>query len=178
MLAIANVPIVWLFGIRNNILIWLTGWSFSTFNSFHRWAARVATIEAIIHSIAYTVEAFLGMSHCFWTMFRSVLIAVMLIRKFFIDGGSAEYDEEWTQQYWWMGAIVCTSPPNTISGTVHNISIKPTGYYMHGRHVHACNISIPKMHVRYVSHSSYWTWRAFYCYLMVVSDMSHKLSYW
>jgi hypothetical protein len=61
-LAMANFPFLWTFGMRNNMLLWLTGWSFSTFNQFHRWIARVATVEAAIHSIAYTVEAFLGTS--------------------------------------------------------------------------------------------------------------------
>ena len=45
---------------RNNVLLWLTGWNFSTFNAFHRWTARVATVEAALHGIAYTAEAFLG----------------------------------------------------------------------------------------------------------------------
>jgi Ferric reductase like transmembrane component len=45
---------------RNNVLLWVTGWSFSTFNKFHKWVARVVTVEAILHSIGYTVEAFLG----------------------------------------------------------------------------------------------------------------------
>jgi hypothetical protein len=40
---------------NNNILIWLTGWGFGTFNTFHRWIARVATVQAILHSIGYTV---------------------------------------------------------------------------------------------------------------------------
>jgi hypothetical protein len=39
-LAYANLAIFWLFGIRNNMLIWLTGWDFATFARFHRWVAR------------------------------------------------------------------------------------------------------------------------------------------
>ena len=54
-LAYANLPILWLFAIRNNILIWMTGWDFATFNRFHRWVARIATLEAVLHSIRYTV---------------------------------------------------------------------------------------------------------------------------
>ena len=46
---------LWLFGLRNNIFIWATGWNFRTFNIFHRHIARVATIYAIVHSIGYTV---------------------------------------------------------------------------------------------------------------------------
>lgn len=54
----ANLPIIWLFAIRNNILIWATGWDFATFNRFHRWIARLATAQAIAHSIGHTVLAF------------------------------------------------------------------------------------------------------------------------
>jgi ferric reductase like protein len=44
-----------MFSGRNNIFIWLTGWEFSVFNLFHRHIARVATLQAIIHSVSYTV---------------------------------------------------------------------------------------------------------------------------
>lgn len=50
----ANLPILWMFSGRNNIFLWLTGWSFSTFNIFHRHIARIATIQAVVHSIAYS----------------------------------------------------------------------------------------------------------------------------
>lgn len=53
-LAVANMPILWLFGGRNNILLWMTGWNFATYNSFHRWISRVVIIQVIIHSIGYT----------------------------------------------------------------------------------------------------------------------------
>lgn len=55
MLAYANLCLLWLFGGRNNPFLWATGWKFSTFNLFHRAIARVATIQAIVHSIGYTV---------------------------------------------------------------------------------------------------------------------------
>lgn len=38
----------------------MAGWSTETFIPFHRWVARVATLEAIIRSIGYSVDAFLG----------------------------------------------------------------------------------------------------------------------
>lgn len=53
--SLASLPLIWMFGGRNNIFIWLTGWQFSTFNLFHRHLARVATVQAIIHSFGYTV---------------------------------------------------------------------------------------------------------------------------
>ncbi|KAJ5666584.1 hypothetical protein N7462_010993 [Penicillium macrosclerotiorum] len=45
-MAFANLPLLWLLGGRNNILIWATGWSFATFNTFHRHVARIATLQA------------------------------------------------------------------------------------------------------------------------------------
>ncbi|KAH7333180.1 ferric-chelate reductase [Rhexocercosporidium sp. MPI-PUGE-AT-0058] len=56
----ANLPLIWAFGIRNNTLLWLTGWDFATYNNFHRWVARVSTIEAVLHSVAYTVMILAG----------------------------------------------------------------------------------------------------------------------
>jgi predicted ferric reductase len=49
-----NLPLLWLFAGRNDFLMWITGWSFSSFNLMHRWVARVAVVQAIVHSIGYT----------------------------------------------------------------------------------------------------------------------------
>lgn len=40
---------------RNNLLMGMTGWDFGTFNNFHRWIARIATLQAVVHSVGYTV---------------------------------------------------------------------------------------------------------------------------
>lgn len=40
---------------RNNVVIWLTGWDFGSYNNFHRWVARVATLQAVLHSVGYTI---------------------------------------------------------------------------------------------------------------------------
>ncbi|KAF2083679.1 hypothetical protein K490DRAFT_51054 [Saccharata proteae CBS 121410] len=53
-MAISNLPWLWLFAGRNNVFLWATGWKFSTFNLFHRHIARVATLEAIVHAAGYT----------------------------------------------------------------------------------------------------------------------------
>ncbi|EEY17807.1 ferric-chelate reductase [Verticillium alfalfae VaMs.102] len=50
-----NFPVIWLFAMRNNLVIWLTGWDFGSYNNFHRWVARVATLQAVLHSIGYTI---------------------------------------------------------------------------------------------------------------------------
>lgn len=59
-MAVANFALLWAFAGRNDVLLWLTGWNFGTMNVFHRWIARVVTVEAIVHSVCYTVVTFLG----------------------------------------------------------------------------------------------------------------------
>lgn len=59
-LAVANMPIVWLFAGRNDVFLWLTGWDFGAFNMFHRYVARVLTVQVIIHSVGYTVIYLMG----------------------------------------------------------------------------------------------------------------------
>ena len=54
-MSFANFPLLWLFGGRNNILMWATGWSFATFNIYHRHVARVATLQGVVHSLLYVV---------------------------------------------------------------------------------------------------------------------------
>jgi hypothetical protein len=54
-LSFANTPLLIALAGRNNILIWLTGWSFDTFQLYHRWIARVVLAEATAHVIAYTL---------------------------------------------------------------------------------------------------------------------------
>ena len=73
----ANIPLIWILATRNSILAWLTGWSFATLSSFHRWVAFVATMEAIVHSVAYTV--------------------------YYVKSGS--YHSSFSEQYWYCGVI-------------------------------------------------------------------------
>jgi hypothetical protein len=54
-ISLINFPLIWVFGMRNNTLMWLTGWGFGTYNNFHRWVARVSTAQAVVHSIGYTI---------------------------------------------------------------------------------------------------------------------------
>ena len=57
-LSLVNLSIAILFAGRNNILIAITGWSQTAFLTLHRWAARVAVLQAVVHSIAYTLAYF------------------------------------------------------------------------------------------------------------------------
>ncbi|OAA55748.1 ferric-chelate reductase [Cordyceps fumosorosea ARSEF 2679] len=64
----ANFPAIWLFGMRNNVALWLTGWDFGTYNNFHRWVARISTAQAVVHSVGYTV---LILRHGGWSSFAA-----------------------------------------------------------------------------------------------------------
>jgi predicted ferric reductase len=79
-LSLANFPLIWLFGTRNNVLMWLTGWGFGCYNNFHRWAARVATVQAVVHSIGYT-------------------------EMIFERGTWATFMKYWSKHYFWNGEI-------------------------------------------------------------------------
>ncbi|EXJ83520.1 hypothetical protein A1O1_07143 [Capronia coronata CBS 617.96] len=76
----ANLTLIYLFATRNNLLLWITGWSFETFMQFHRWVARVSTVQAIIHSLAYTIYVL-------------------------VEGGVQHYWSVWRQRYWYWGGI-------------------------------------------------------------------------
>lgn len=44
-------PLIFLFGSRNNFLLWTTNWSHSTFLVLHRWVARVFAFQSLLHSV-------------------------------------------------------------------------------------------------------------------------------
>lgn len=79
-ISLANFPLVWLFGMRNDALMWMTGWGFGTYNAFHRWVARVATLQAVIHSLGYTL---------------------MVLES----GGWSHFLRYWSKHYFWNGEL-------------------------------------------------------------------------
>ncbi|KAH8724234.1 ferric-chelate reductase-like protein [Phaeosphaeriaceae sp. PMI808] len=79
-ISFVNFPLVWLFGMRNDVLMWITGWGFGTYNAFHRWIARVATLQAVVHSVGYTI---------------------MIMDT----GGWSHFLNYWTEHYFWNGEL-------------------------------------------------------------------------
>ncbi|KAL6452303.1 CFL1 Probable ferric reductase transmembrane component [Candida maltosa Xu316] len=53
LLASALMPLLILFGGRNNFLQWVTRWDYSTFIMFHRWISRAVVGLIFIHSFFY-----------------------------------------------------------------------------------------------------------------------------
>jgi hypothetical protein len=103
-ISMANLPLIWLFGTRNNTLIWLTGWGFGTYNNFHRWVARVATVQAVVHSIGYT-EMVWESGYLLHVVSPNYSLTVSL------GGGWNTYLKYWTKLYFWNGELVCNRPP-------------------------------------------------------------------
>lgn len=64
-LATVQFPLLTLFALRNNVLQWLCGWSYSTFNAYHRAVARVTYILLIVHAV---------MKHVFSASYGSSLV--------------------------------------------------------------------------------------------------------
>ncbi|KAF2009999.1 hypothetical protein BU24DRAFT_436872 [Aaosphaeria arxii CBS 175.79] len=79
-LIMANLPLMWTFAMRNNILSWISGWTFATFSSFHRWIARVVMAELVAHAVAYSLSDY-------------------------YSGGLKKYYAQWPQEYWWWGVV-------------------------------------------------------------------------
>ncbi|KAF7589934.1 hypothetical protein BBP40_003514 [Aspergillus hancockii] len=87
----ANLPLVWLFAGRNNVFIWATGWSFASFNIFHRHVAWIATIQAVLHTVLYLVIFFrydnvwkkLQKPYLFWG--TVAMVGMILISPFAIQ---------------------------------------------------------------------------------------------
>jgi NAD(P)H-flavin reductase len=79
-----NLPLLWVLAGRNDVLLWLTGWSYASASLFHRWVARVATLQAIVHSAAYTWlekdELAASFKERYWAtgVFATVTMALLL----------------------------------------------------------------------------------------------------
>ncbi|KAK7026116.1 hypothetical protein VNI00_015691 [Paramarasmius palmivorus] len=83
----ALAPLVILFAGRNNILLWMTNWSHSTYLLLHRWIARIYTIQVLIHSITGlvlyqdmgTYSSNLTQPYWIWGAVATVAICVLLL---------------------------------------------------------------------------------------------------
>lgn len=82
-MAISQLPVVWIFATRNDPLLWVTGWSLATYNRFHRWVARQCMLLAVVHAICFSIYT--------WKSGMGL-----------ID----YYSSSWTMTYFYCGAMV------------------------------------------------------------------------
>ncbi|KAF2873527.1 ferric reductase like transmembrane component-domain-containing protein [Massariosphaeria phaeospora] len=82
-LSFVNLALAILFSSRNNVLLYLTNWSHSTFLLVHRWIAVICTLQACLHS------------------------AIWL--RLYILMGKEDYNTETKDRYWIWGIIATLS---------------------------------------------------------------------
>ncbi|USP77444.1 hypothetical protein yc1106_04718 [Curvularia clavata] len=104
-ISMANFPLVWLFGMRNDVLIWMTGWGFGTYNAFHRWVARVATVQAVLHSLGYTI----------------MILA---------NEGWSGFQQYWTRHYFWNGELATIAMCTLLALSVYTIRRKHYDFFL------------------------------------------------
>lgn len=56
-MAFGKIPLLILFAGRNDFLLWITGWSYSTFLHFHKVVAWWMFVDSLIHSVSYTIQS-------------------------------------------------------------------------------------------------------------------------
>ncbi|KAL6927636.1 hypothetical protein ACO0SA_004258 [Hanseniaspora valbyensis] len=92
-LAICQLPLVFLMAGQNNLLITLTGWDYKTFNFFHKWIARLCVFLIGVHAVTYFNFAFNNGTFKYrWTLekwrcaclgFFSIIVLILgTIRRF------------------------------------------------------------------------------------------------
>ncbi|CAI5759174.1 unnamed protein product [Candida verbasci] len=50
------IPLIILFGGRNNVLQFVTNWDYATFIMYHRWISRITILLVIVHAITFSVS--------------------------------------------------------------------------------------------------------------------------
>ena len=91
-LAFCQMPVLFLFSSRNNILLWLTNWSHSTYMLLHRWIARFFLLQTLLHSIIswvlymddghYSKEV--SMPLWYWGIVGTVAAVIIVLTSFLI----------------------------------------------------------------------------------------------
>lgn len=104
-LGYANLGLAIVFSGRNSLLYAVTGWSQTTFLTIHRWVSRVATVQAIVHSIIYTVT-------------------------YFWSGGAAGYYAEAKKAYYWWGIIATVAMSIAIAVSVLPIRLRAYEFFL------------------------------------------------
>lgn len=85
-LSFANLPLLVLYSGRNNILLWVTNFSHTTFLLLHRWVARLCMLQAVLHSAMYLQIYVVANSHTeesklpywYWGVIGTLALALLI----------------------------------------------------------------------------------------------------
>lgn len=89
-LSLANIPLVILFAGRNNMLLWITNWSRTTFLLLHRWIAFVSMFEAVVHTLIFLytyasnlsgddLSELMGKPYWIWGSIGTISLALLIV---------------------------------------------------------------------------------------------------
>ncbi|WVQ80311.1 hypothetical protein IAT38_002416 [Cryptococcus sp. DSM 104549] len=90
-----NIPLLWVLAGRNDVILYLTGWSFASMNIFHRWVARVTVLQGIIHSIAWTIIEWDYYDTMFAEMYWSTGVAATVVMSLLLPFSIKPIRERW-----------------------------------------------------------------------------------
>ncbi|KAK0211209.1 ferric reductase like transmembrane component-domain-containing protein [Desarmillaria ectypa] len=82
------MPLLMLTVGRMNFLVWITHWSYDSWNIFHRWIGRLALIFAIVHTVLYLIYAHLvgriwvNFSKLYWNCGFVALAMYLILSSF------------------------------------------------------------------------------------------------
>ena len=84
-LSFANLTLMLLYSARNNLLLWITDWSHSTFLLLHRWVGYIAIVQACVHSAALLhvyirIEAYetdVHLPYWYWGVIATVAMVIL-----------------------------------------------------------------------------------------------------
>jgi hypothetical protein len=103
-IAFVLAPLVFLFSSRNNILLWMTNWSHSTFLLLHRWVARIFALHVLLHTLLalplyYPAEA--KKDYWIWGAVATVAVMILVV-------ASGLYVRRFTYEFFLISHVVLT----------------------------------------------------------------------
>ncbi|CAO3660389.1 unnamed protein product [Umbelopsis ramanniana] len=69
-ISFTQLPMVFLFSGKNNVMLYVTGWSYDRFTVAHKWISRTMFFHGLVHSIAYTVYPYITMDYDGWELYK------------------------------------------------------------------------------------------------------------
>ncbi|KAK9385124.1 ferric reductase NAD binding domain-containing protein [Lipomyces mesembrius] len=107
-MATTMIPLLFLFGGRNNIMTTVTGWSHETFNMFHRWTGRMMFFQSLVHGAGFTSYYIMdgGYETYYYNMYKNYanLWGIIILTLAGVIMLQAAYP---FRHYWYEAFLVC-----------------------------------------------------------------------